>query len=40
MPAYHSKLNDDLIEQQACSCGIVALKTNIRGPAEPASPGE
>lgn len=40
MPAYHSKLEDDVIEQHACSCGIIALKTNIRGPAEAASPGE
>lgn len=39
MPAYHSKLEDDAIAQQACSCGIIALKTNIRGPADAASPG-
>lgn len=40
MPAYHSKLEDDDIAQQACSCGIIALKTNIRGPADAASPDE
>ena len=39
MPAYHSKIEEDAVVQQTCSCGVVPLKTNIRGPADPASPG-
>mmetsp|Transcript_19707 Transcript_19707/g.41201 ORF Transcript_19707/g.41201 Transcript_19707/m.41201 type:complete len:175 (+) Transcript_19707:101-625(+) len=34
MPAYHSKLDDTAISE-SCGCGLMPLKTSIRGPAPP-----
>ena len=37
-PAYHSKKNEEGYPE-TCSCAICPLKTDFRGPAEPADPG-